>query len=331
MYEGQTGGCTANSCANICAIDAANGYSYSTDMANFFLQSLYTQNTCVSAPATYRVTYHGGTCVPSAPDYQSDPINAGDSYTVENPNCAYANSNYFIPTDNCYEFVGWSEDNPAQVQNPTIDYNNCDNCATQTGSCGTINSVSANIDLYAICNVKNHSVIYHDCDDTYTYTDSNAVWIGQSPNYTPLSPSVAPLSSSNLEIDPLSSFQGWATSPMDDDDKSWCTYGSDDLYPILYGGNGKKTKYNYSVSADKLCHDIHLYAVCCPLNLSWILNGGQWPTDPNNQTTLQNQTSCEYGAIAGQSGSIGYGQTPLRTPLKTGYTFNGWLVTGYTP
>jgi len=320
--------CTTNSCSNICAIHAANAYNYSTDMANFFLQSLYTQNTCVSAPATYKVTYHGGSCAPSALDYQSNPINAGDSYTVENPNCAYANSNSFIPTDDCYEFVGWSEDNPAQVQNPTIGYNNCDNCVTQTGSCGTINSVSANIDLYAICNVKNHSVIYHDCDDTYTYTDSNAVWIGQSPNYTPLSPSGAPLSSSNLKIDPLSSFQGWATSATAGEGKSWCGLESGDLYPELYGGNGKKTKYNYSVSADKLCRDIDLYAVCCPLNLSWILNGGQWPTDPNNQTTfLQNQTSCEYGAIAGQAGSI----TPLRTPLKPGYTFNGWLVTDYTP
>ena len=280
---------------------------------------------CVSAPATYIVTYHGGTCAPSALDYQSNPINAGDSYTVENPDCPYANSHFFIPTDDCYEFVGWSEDNPASVQNPTIGYNNCNNCVTQTGSCGTINSVSANIDLYAICNVKNHSVIYHDCDDTYTYTDSNAVWIGQSPNYTPLSPSAAPLSSSNLEIDPLSSFQGWATSPMDVADKSWCTYESDDLYPILYGGNGKKTKYNYSVSADKLCHDIDLYAVCCDLNLDWVLNGGSWPTGSSG-----NQTTCEYGASAGATGSIGYGQTPLQTPLRTGYTFTGWKVTDYS-
>lgn len=325
VYVTQTGGCTANSCADICAIAATNGYSYSTDMANFFLQSLYTQNTCTSVPTTYTVTYHGGSCNASASTFY-DTVNAGANYTVENPNCASADSHSFIPTDNCYEFVGWSENNPAQVQNPTIDYNNCDNCTTQTGSCGTISNVSSNIDLYAICDVMAHNVIYHDCDNTHIYTDSNAVWIGQGSNYTPLSPSAAPLSSSDLEIDPLSSFQGWATSETAGDGKSWCGLESGYLYPELYGGNGKKTKYNYSVSADKLCHDIDLYAVCCPLNLNWILNDGQWPTDPNNnQTTLQNQTSCEYGATAGQAGSI----TPLRTPLKPGYTFNGWLVTGY--
>ena len=316
--------CTTNSCSNICAIQAANGYNYSTDMANFFLQSLYTQNTCISVPTAYTVTYHGGSCNASASTFY-DTVNAGASYTVENPECASSNSNNWLPTDGCREFIGWSDlpYNSTQTASSQVVYGTCDACITQSGSCGTITNVSSNIDLYAICDVMAHNVIYHDCDNTYTYIDSNAVWIGQSPNYTPLSPSVAPLSSSNLKIDPLSSFQGWATTQTDDGGE-WCALSSDKLYKKLFGGNSGNADYKYTETG-KMCKDVHLYAVCCPLNLSWGLNGGGWPTGSSG-----NLTTCEYGAIAGSAGSIGYGQTPLQTPLRTGYTFTGWKVTDYS-
>ncbi len=285
-------------------------------------------NQCVPAPTTYTVTYHGGSCNASAQDF-SNPVNAGSNHTVENPECASSNSNGWLPTDGCREFIGWSTQDPSQLQNqnPTINYGNCDDsCSNQTGSCGTITNVSSNIDLYAICDVMAHNVIYHDCDDYEVYTHSNAISLpdgAQSANYTPLSPSGSPLSSSSLVIDPLSSFQGWATTQTNDGEE-WCALSSDKLYTKLFGGNSGNADYKYTKTG-KMCKDVHLYAVCCPLNLFWGLNGGSWPTGSSG-----NQTTCEYGASAGAPGSIGYGQTPLQTPLRTGYTFSGWKVTNYS-
>lgn len=281
---------------------------------------------CVPAPTAYTVTYHGGSCNASAQDF-SNTVNAGSNHTVENPECASNNSNDWLPTDGCRKFIGWSTQDPSQLQNqnPTINYGNCDDsCSNQTGSCGTISNISSNIDLYAICDVMAHNVIYHDCDGDEVYTHSNAVSLpdgAQSANYTPLSPSVSQLSSS---ITPLSSFQGWATSETAGDDESWCGLESGDLYPELYGGNSDNAYYKYTKTG-KICTDVDLYAVCCPLNLSWGLNGGGWPAGSSG-----NQTTCEYGASAGSAGSIGYGQTPLQTPLRTGYTFTGWKVTDYS-
>lgn len=282
-------------------------------------------NQCVPAPTTYTVTYHGGSCNTSASTF-NETVNAGTSYTVENPECASSNSNDWLPTDGCSNFIGWSDSpyDSTQTASSQVVYGTCDACATQTGSCGTISNISSNIDLYAICDVMAHNVIYHNCDGDEVYTHSNAISLSdgaQSVDYTPLSPSDSQLSSL---ITPLSSFQGWATSETAGDDESWCGLEPGDLYQELYGGNSDNDYYKYTKTGE-ICTDVDLYAVCCPLNLNWDVNGGSWPTGSSG-----NQTTCEYGAIAGSAGSIGYGQTPLQTPLRTGYTFTGWKVTNYS-
>lgn len=277
------------------------------------------------APTTYTVTYHGGSCNASASTF-NETVDAGASYTVENPECASSNSNDWLPTDGCSNFIGWSDSpyDSTQTASSQVVYGTCDACATQTGSCGTISNISSNIDLYAICDVMAHNVIYHNCDGDEVYTHSNAISLSdgaQSVDYTPLSPSDSQLSSL---ITPLSSFQGWATSETAGDDESWCGLEPGDLYQELYGGNSNNDYYKYTKTGE-ICTDVDLYAVCCPLNLNWDVNGGSWPTGSSG-----NQTTCEYGAIAGSAGSIGYGQTPLQTPLRTGYTFTGWKVTNYS-
>lgn len=320
--------CTTNSCSNICAINAANGYNYSTDMANFFLQSLYTQNTCVSVPTTYTVTYHGGSCNTSASTF-NETVDAGTSYTVQNPRCSGSNNivQSYLPTDGCSEFVGWSN----SVSSNNVVYGSCvggGNCSNPTtGNCGTISNVSNNVDLYAVCQSQLHNVIYHsgNCDSNdYSYTHNSVLNLGST--YTVLSPFEAPLLSQNpasLNI-PQSSFQGWASSLVPEGEASWCVLDSNKLYSKLVGGKTNNTSFVYQKDG-KTCPDIELYAVCCPLNLNWDVNGGSWPTGSSG-----NQTTCEYGAIAGSAGSIGYGQTPLQTPLRTGYTFTGWKVTNYS-
>lgn len=286
-------------------------------------------NQCVPAPTTYTVTYHGGSCNASASTFY-DTVDAGASYTVENPECASSNSNDWLPTDGCRMFIGWSDSpyDSTQTASSQVVYGTCDACATQTGSCGTISNISSNIDLYAICDVMAHNVIYHNCDGDEVYTHSNAISLSdgaQSVDYTPLSPSGSQLS---LLITPLSSFQGWATSETAGDDESWCGLESGDLYQELYGGNSNNDYYNYTKTGE-ICTDVDLYAVCCPLNLNWDVNGGSWPVDANNNE-LTNQSTCIYGSPAGTAGAIGYGQTPLRVPVRTGYTFNGWKVTNYS-
>lgn len=285
-------------------------------------------NQCIPAPTTYTVTYHGGSCNTSASTF-NETVDAGASYTVENPECASSSSQYYLPTDGCSNFIGWSDSpyDSTQTASSQVVYGTCDACATQTGSCGTISNISSNIDLYAICDVMAHNVIYHNCDGDEVYTHSNAISLSdgaQSVDYTPLSPSDSQLSSL---ITPLSSFQGWATSETAGDDESWCGLESGDLYQELYGGNSDNDYYTYTKTGE-ICTDVDLYAVCCPLNLNWDVNGGSWPVDANNNE-LTNQSTCIYGSSAGTAGAIGYGQTPLRVPVRTGYTFNGWKVTNY--
>lgn len=54
--------------------------------------------------------------------------------------------------------------------------------------------------------------------------------------------------------------------------------------------------------------------------LDWRLNGGSWAMDAN-ENTLSNQPSCEYG-----TNTMG----PVYKPVRTGYNFTGWTVTGHT-
>ncbi|MFQ6696274.1 MAG: hypothetical protein ACLRFQ_03235, partial [Alphaproteobacteria bacterium] len=217
-------------------------------------------NQCIPAPTTYTVTYHGGSCNASASTF-NETVNAGASYTVENPECASSNSNDWLPTDGCRMFIGWSDSpyDSTQTASSQVVYGTCDACATQTGSCGTISNISSNIDLYAICDVMAHNVIYHNCDGDEVYTHSNAISLSdgaQSVDYTPLSPSDSQLSSL---ITPLSSFQGWATSETAGDDESWCGLESGDLYQELYGGNSDNDYYTYTKTGE-ICTDVDLYA-----------------------------------------------------------------------
>lgn len=54
--------------------------------------------------------------------------------------------------------------------------------------------------------------------------------------------------------------------------------------------------------------------------LDWSLNGGSWAQD-ENENTLSNQPLCVYGA-----NTMG----PVYKPVRTGYNFTGWTVTGHT-
>lgn len=293
---------------------------------SWFLHSLYTKTTC-----EYTVTYHGGSCRANASTF-SDTATGGATYTVQNPRCSGSNNivQSYLPTDGCSEFVGWSN----SVSSNNVVYGSCvggGNCSNPTtGNCGTISNVSNNVDLYAVCQSQLHNVIYHsgNCDSNdYSYTHNSVLNLGSI--YTVLSPFVAPLLSQNpasLNI-PQSSFQGWASSLVPAGEASWCALDSNKLYSKLVGGKTNNTSFVYQKDG-KTCPDIELYAVCCPLNLDWQLNGGSWPLDGNNNQ-LVNQTMCEWGANAGASGSIGNVSTPLQTPIKTGYTFNGWLVTDH--
>lgn len=293
---------------------------------SWFLHSLYTKTTC-----EYTVTYHGGSCRANASTF-SDTATGGATYTVQNPRCSGSNNivQSYLPTDGCSEFVGWSN----SVSSNNVVYGSCvggGNCSNPTtGNCGTISNVSNNVDLYAVCQSQLHNAIYHsgNCDSNdYSYIHNSVLNLGST--YTVLSPFVAPLLSQNpasLNI-PQSSFQGWASSLVPEGEASWCVLDSNKLYSKLVGGKTNNTSFVYQKDG-KTCPDIELYAVCCPLNLNWDVNGGSWPVDAQ-QNDLENQTMCEWGASAGNSGSIGYGSTPLRTPTRTGYTFNGWLVTGH--
>ena len=311
---------------------------------SWFLHSLYTKTTC-----EYKITYHGGNCAATNTTV-TDTVTGGANYTVKNPNCSASgnilNQYYAITKGKCYEFLGWSTSPYNQNQTPAssqVNYGSCvaniSSCSNPTtGNCGTISNVSDNVDLYAICDLKPHNVIYHsgNCTNnanTNSYTDSDAVTYGSS--YTVLSPFGAPLlfqSPASLGI-PQHSFQGWSDASITDG--SICKTDAGSLYKILYGGRAPGDGFIYSGGNDEYgntkqsCGDEHLYAVCCPLNLDWDVNGGSWPVDAQ-QNDLENQTRCEWGASAGNSGSIGYGYTPLRTPTRTGYTFNGWLVTGHS-
>ena len=285
-------------------------------------------NQCVPAPATYTVTYHGGTCNSIATDVSVSNLTAGSSYTIENPECTQ-NSNLesvaspYPEAPSCRKFVGWSLTDPTVPNsNASVDYGNC--VDTPSCSCGTT-TVNNNIDLYAICDDVPHDVIYHggNCDPKHShdYTDSGVLWRNTN-SYSVLDPA----DTSSLVI-PSYSFQGWALA-SNNSGNDWCESGSAELYQELYKGNGTAgSSLSNSVwhETGKFCRDVDLYAVCCSLKLSWGLNGGSWPAGSSG-----NQTTCEYGAIAGATGSIiGYGQTPLQTPLRTGYTFTGWKVTGY--
>lgn len=277
---------------------------------------------CVAqwVPSEYTVTYHGGSCNASASTFY-DTVNAGASYTVENPECASSNSNDWLPTDGCSRFIGWSNSqyDSTQTASSQVVYGLCDDaCATQTGSCGTISNVSSNIDLYAICDVMAHNVIYHggNCGNYSPYTDyENALTYGMNTEY-----SVLPVEEMGWSDIPTSQFQGWSESP---DLSEICAKQSSELYPLLRGGHTENSSLGYS-PADE-CSNVDLYAVCCPLKLDWELDGGDWSAGSSG-----NQPTCEYGASAGVTGSIGYGQTPLQTPIKPGYTFDGWKVTGYS-
>lgn len=293
---------------------------------SWFLHSLYTKTTC-----EYTVTYHGGSCRANASTF-SDTATGGATYTVQNPRCPGSNNivQSYLPTDGCSEFVGWSN----SVSSNNVVYGSCvggGNCSNPTtGNCGTISNVSNNVDLYAVCQSQLHNVIYHsgNCDSNdYSYIHNSVLNLGST--YTVLSPFVAPLLSQNpasLNIS-QSGFQGWASSPVPEGEASWCVLDSNKLYSKLVGGKTNNTSFVYQKDG-KTCPDIELYAVCCPLNLNWDVNGGSWPVDANNNE-LTNQSTCIYGSSAGTAGAIGYGQTPLRVPVRTGYTFNGWKVTNY--
>ena len=339
----QTNTATVADAANHCT--APNGYQPDVTSWNCGGQNTsvnpgssitITGNTTCTAQwtplTTYTVTYHDGNCVPSASNY-TDPtsISAGSSYTVLNPVISSGVAGFLpnISARYCVDFLGWSTSAYDSTQTPSnqVTYGNCTHSLINgvlTGDCGTINNVSQNIDLYAICEWSPYDVTYHagNCNGYANYTDTDALVYGQL--YSILTPNSVWNNWSS------SGFQGWATAEHYDNNTEWCELNSTKLYPRLIGGNGTFSGFASSGTyngfpGDKVgsydCKDIDLYAVCCPLNLSWFLNGGQWPEDPNSPgTQLSNQTRCEWGV-----GAI----TPLRQPTRTGYTFYGWLVTGY--
>ncbi len=274
----------------------------------------------------HQITYHNGNCKASS-SFQDNPVDHGSDYTIDDPNCVYSNANSFLPTNGCTHFIGWSTSpyDSTQSASSQVNYGNCDGlCASQTGSCGTIQNVTADVNLYAICDNSSYNVTYSDrlCVNGAgsTYTDLNQWTYGST--YTVLA-NDSPLLS-NLNI-PSHSFQGWvisASSNCDGDgNKNWCACSPTDLGANIIAPGNVTAQADY-------CSDINLFAVCCPLNLNWDTAGGSWPLDANNNE-LTNQSTCIYGSIAGTAGAIGYGQTPLRVPVRTGYTFNGWKVTNY--
>ncbi|MCQ2567992.1 MAG: hypothetical protein MJ163_00120, partial [Alphaproteobacteria bacterium] len=206
----------------------------------------------------------------------------------------------------CRRFVGWATTSGGGVVYGSCDSTNC--------TCGGPVTISGNMNLYAACEDVPHNVIYNggNCGNDLTpYTDENALTYGMNPEY-----SVRSVGEMDWDDISTSQFQGWTRW---NDLDNVCATSSENLYPDLIGGNGDAPFiYNDIVAGNNnICSNVDLYAVCCPMNLDWGLDGGSWPTGSSG-----NQTTCEYGT--------GGGITPLQTPLKTGYTFTGWKVTDYS-
>lgn len=247
----------------------------------------------------YTVTYYGGTCNTAASPIQENVL-SGARYNVKNPSCQNSVLAGLLPglPSSCRSFVGW-----ATTFGGDVVYGSCDSTDC---TCGDSVTISGNMNLYAVCENVSYNVIYHggNCGDNLTYTDEDALTYGMNPEYSVLS--VERMGWSGI---PTSQFQGWSASS---DLSGICATQSSELYSLLMGGHTEISSLGYSPVDE--CSNVDLYAVCCPLNLNWDLDGGDWSGEAN-------QTTCDYG-----TGNI----TPLYTPIKTGYTFDGWKVTGYS-
>ena len=251
---------------------------------------------------THTVTYHGGNCNQDAGDV-SVTVNNNATYTVLNPYASGSSVAGVLPDGTCRRFKGWST-NSNLTDSTTPAYS----CNTDGSSCGTL-TANSNVDLYAVCENIQYNVVYHsgNCVDgnSISYTASNVLNNGSGYSVLSLSDISSSDSTNASTWNGIGSeFQGWFSA----DEPNRCASSSSSWSGQVI-----------SIS-DPKCNNVNLYALCCPVNLYWDIDGGSWPQSGSNQTT------CSWNATAGNTGSI----NPLYKPTKAGHTFNGWVVTGHT-
>ena len=150
----------------------------------------------------------------------------------------------------------------------------------------------SNLDLYAVCKTLTYNVMYN-CNSS----DVNSVTPVDSNNYAMGATVSLPVGVNNTCVNSDYEFSGWVCTENDN--------------PVTI------TSDSFSMpAADVTCTAQWASTVY----LDWRLDGGSWAQD-ENENTLSNQPSCEYG-----TNTMG----PVYKPVRTGYDFTGWTVTGHT-
>ena len=325
--------CTANwDC------DSANGWTY--DSVN---------KECVQNSVTYTINYYPGNC-----DVYDDGklITPNDSVCSQN---GQVGSNTLVNTidecltgytmqhplydpkqTRCCKFKGWSETEPEPG-------NACGGIYPTTQTVN-LTPQHPSADVYAVCNCGIFTVTYNK--GNCITPSSGSAGSDQSVSFEYPVCASGSLDYSLQSLNDLSgegtngmsftnatAFKGWLTSSVNN---NWCaghTANDNALikneagFDSAVSSIGTPSKVqdpnndNYQVACGLSGQTLDLYGACC-VDLTWDLAQGSWPTDSNNSdAVLQNQSMCDWG----QSGNI----TPLYTPKRTGYTFNGWLVTDW--